>query len=191
MINPIKKICSNWSERQGYKPELIVVHISAGSLTSMDNWFSTPGSQASAHYGVSKDGKIINQYVDESKMAWANGRVNNPTFVLYKPGVNPNLYTISIENEGMDLALAPEPQLQLLCDLIKDIAQRQNIPLDRDHIIGHFQIDALNRPYCPSPDHSIMDKIVARLKTSPEEMIAVMCPISKVEIIKKIINLIT
>ena len=35
--------------------------------------------------------------------------------------------------------------------------------MDRDHIIGHFEIDAVNRPYCPSPDHSIMDKIVGLL----------------------------
>jgi N-acetyl-anhydromuramyl-L-alanine amidase AmpD len=156
----------------------------------MDNWFSTPGSQASAHYGVSKDGKVVNQYVDESKMAWANGRVNNPTFTLYKPGVNPNLYTVSIENEGQDLSQAPEAQLQLLCELITDICKRHNIPMNRDHIIGHFQIDGINRPYCPSPNHSIMDKIVSRLETT-EQMVAVMCPISRVEIIKKIINLIT
>jgi N-acetylmuramoyl-L-alanine amidase len=191
MINPIKKICSNWSERQGYKPELIVVHISAGSLTSMDNWFSTPNSQASAHYGVGKDGKTINQYVDEGKMSWSCGRVNNPNFALYRPGVNPNLYTINIENEGQDLAFAPESQLQLLCELITDICKRHSILMDRTHIIGHFQIDSMNRPYCPSPDHSVMDKIVARLKTGTEEMVAVMCPKSRVEIIKNIINLIT
>lgn len=190
MINITKKQTNNWSERQGYIPEIVVVHISAGSLTSMDNWFATPGSQASAHYGVGKDGKTVNQYVDESKMAWANGRVNNPSFTLYKPGVNPNLYTISIENEGQDLAQAPEAQLSLLCELITDICKRHKIPMNRDHIIGHFQIDSLNRPYCPSPDHSVMDKIVSRLETT-EQMVPVMCPISKVEIIKQIINLIT
>jgi N-acetyl-anhydromuramyl-L-alanine amidase AmpD len=190
MINPIKKNCTNWSERQGYKPEIIVVHISAGSLTSMDNWFSTPNSQASAHYGVSKDGLTLYQYVDESKMAWANGRVNSPSFSLYKPGVNPNLYTISIENEGYDLIYASSAQLDLLCELIRDICKRHSIPMDRDHIIGHFQIDSVNRPYCPSPDHSIMDKIVARLKTDTEEMVSLMCPKSRVEVIKSIINLI-
>lgn len=186
MINIIKKQCTNWSERDGYRPEVIVIHISAGSLTSMDSWFATPGSQASAHYGVSIDGAKVCQYVDESKMAWANGRVNNPTFSLYKVGVNPNKYTISIENEGQDLAKAPESQLLTLIALIKEIAARWNIPMDRNHIIGHFQVDAVNRPYCPSPDHSIVDKIVARLV--PEEMVCVKVPKSKLEVITNFLN---
>jgi N-acetyl-anhydromuramyl-L-alanine amidase AmpD len=168
-MNITKNLVKNFSSREGYKPELIVVHISAGSLTSMTSWFSTPNSQASAHYGISKDGKIL-QYVEEENKAWHAGRVNNPSFKLYKQGVNPNLYTIGIENEGLDLSLAPQIQLDTLCELIKDVAKRWNIPLDRDHIIGHFQIDAINRPYCPSPRHEIMDKIVGLLK---EDTVAV------------------
>lgn len=187
MLNIIKTICKNWGERDGYKPEMIVVHISAGSLTSMDSWFATPGSQASAHYGISKDGITIHQYVDESKMAWANGRVNNPTFKLYKPGVNPNKYSISIENEGQDLSKAPEVQLSTLCELIKDIAKRNNIIISRDTVIGHFQVDAINRPYCPSPDHSIMDKIVERIN-GKEEMVSIQVPRSKLDIIKNFLN---
>jgi N-acetyl-anhydromuramyl-L-alanine amidase AmpD len=187
MINIIKKQCTNWSERDGFRPEIIVIHISAGSLTSMDNWFATPGSQASAHYGVSLDGTKVCQYVDESKMAWANGRVNNPSFVLYKPNINPNKYTISIENEGQDLAKAPESQLTTLVALIKEIAARWNIPMDRNHIIGHFQVDAVNRPYCPSPNHSIIDKIVARIE--PEELVCVKVPKSKLSFITSLFKI--
>lgn len=178
----IKNICKNWSERDGYKPEVIVVHISAGSLTSMTDWFNTPNSQASAHYGIGKDGTIL-QYVEEDKKAWSCGRVNNPSFKLYKPGINPNLYTINIENEGMDLDKAPLEQMRKLCELIKDIAKRWGIPCDRDHIIGHFQIDAINRPYCPSPDHSIMDEIVLLLK---EDTVAV--PRKLLEELSKCLN---
>lgn len=163
MLNITKNICKNYSEREGYKPEIIVIHISSGSLTSMASWFNTPSSQASAHYGIGKNGSIL-QYVEEDKKAWACGRVNNPSFTLYKQGINPNLYTINIENEGMDLSLAPAIQIKTLCELIKDIAKRNNIPLDRDHIIGHFQIDAINRPFCPSPTHSIIDKLLVLLK---------------------------
>lgn len=162
----------NFSEREGYKPELIVVHISAGSLTSMDSWFNTPNSQASSHYGVGKDGITIHQYVQEDKKAWHAGRVNNPSFTLYKPGINPNLYTIGIENEGLDLDKAPQIQINALVELIKDICMRNNIKMDREHIIGHFQIDAINRPYCPSPNHSIMDKIVKMLN-SDEQLVSV------------------
>jgi len=124
-MNITKKLCKNFSEREGYKPELIVIHISAGSLTSMTSWFQTPNSQASAHYGVGKDGSVL-QYVEEDKKAWHAGRVNNPTFKLYKQGVNPNLYTIGIENEGMDLKNHTELQMKSLCELIKDIGARNS-----------------------------------------------------------------
>lgn len=188
----VKNICKNWSERDGYKPEIIVVHISAGSMTSMTSWFSTPNSQASAHYGIGQDGSIL-QYVEEDKKSWSNGRVNKPSFRLYKQGVNPNLYTISIENAGYDLKNAPEIQLQTLCELIKDIAKRWNIPLDREHIIGHYEIDAINRPYCPSPDHTIMDKIVQRLQDDEvltwEEYLNRMSREEKKEFIKKVVDL--
>lgn len=168
-MNIIKNICNNWGDRGIYKPDVIVVHISAGSLTSMTSWFSTPNSQASAHYGVGKDGSIL-QYVEEDKKAWTQGNVNNPSskIVLSRPGINPNLYCISIENEGTDLQNAPESQIKVLCELIKDIAKRWNIPLDRDHIIGHFEIDGINRVYCPSPNHSIMDRIVGLLQVKEQ-----------------------
>lgn len=161
-MNITKKICKNWSERGDYKPEIIVIHISAGSLTSMTNWFSTPNSQASAHYGIGKDGTIL-QYVEEEKKAWTCGVTRNPSFKLYKPGINCNLYTINIENEGIDLKFAPEVQMFTLIELIKDIAKRWKIKLDRDHIIGHWEIDRVNRNFCPSPDHTVMDKLVARI----------------------------
>jgi len=166
-MNIKKNLVANFSSREGYIPSVIVIHISAGSLTSMTSWFSTPNSQASSHYGIGKNGTIL-QYVEEENKAWTQGRVNNPSFKLYKPGINPNLYCISIENEGQDLQHATEIQKQTLLELIKDIAKRWNIPLDRDHIIGHFQIDAINRPHCPSPNHAIMDEIVALLKVEED-----------------------
>lgn len=170
-MNIIKNLVNNFSSREGYKPEIIVIHISAGSLTSMTSWFSTPLSQASSHYGVGKDGTIL-QYVEEENKAWTQGRVNNPTFKLYKPGINPNLYCISIENEGQDLVDGTPLQYDALRELIKDIAKRWNIPLDRDHIIGHYQIDAINRPYCPSKDHTVVDKLVASL-TPQEDLVSI------------------
>lgn len=154
-----KKPCSNWSYRGEFKPEIIVIHISTGSISSMSYWFADEKSNASSHYAVGLDGSYV-QYVEESKASWSCGRVNNPSFSLYKPDVNPNLYTINIENEGQDLSKSPDVQFKALAVLIKDIATRNNIPIDRDHIIGHYQVDAANRPHCPSPDHSIMEKII-------------------------------
>lgn len=171
-MNITQHLVKNYSSRNGTIPDVIVIHISAGSLTSMTSWFSTPNSQASAHYGIGKDGTIL-QYVLETDKAWTQGNVNKPSssIVISRPSINPNLYCLSIENEGQDLQNAPQTQIEALCSLIKDIAGRWNIPLDRTHIIGHWEIDSKNRPYCPSPNHDLLDKIVAKL--NEEDLVSI------------------
>ncbi len=183
-MNIVKKPTSNFGERNGYKPEIVVVHISDGTLASMDSWFAAKSSLASTHYSVALNG-TISQYVTEDKAAWSNGRFGNPTFKLNKGlGINPNQYTISVENEGKDLAKGTPEQFRELCGLIADICSRNNIPVDRTHIIGHYEIDSVNRPYCPSPDHSIMDKIVSSI----DPLVPLVIPRSKVQLMTNFIN---
>jgi len=163
-MNIIQKPSPNFRVgRNGYKPEVIVIHIMAGSLAGTDSWFANPASQVSSNYGIGFNGEI-HQYVKDQDTAWAQGRVDKPSFSLYKPGVNPNLYCLSIEHEGQNLALAPEAQLKASVELVQSLAKKWNIPLDREHVIGHYQIYSL-KPNCPSPDHSIVDKIVALAQT--------------------------
>ena len=55
---------------------------------------------------------------------------------------------------------------------------------DREHIVGHYEIATKTRINDPSPDHSIMDKIVENVKLiSGEEMVPLLVPKSKVGII--------
>jgi N-acetylmuramoyl-L-alanine amidase len=173
----VQKISPNFTRgRGGYRPEVIVVHIMAGSLSGTDRWFADPQSQVSSHYGIGLTGEV-HQYVSENDTAWHAGRVNNPTFRLYKPSVNPNLYTIGIENEGQDLAIAPEAQLNSLVELIQAVAIRWGIPIDREHIIGHYEIDSVRRPNCPASSKGIIDSVVSRAKP--------LSPALKDEILKK------
>jgi N-acetylmuramoyl-L-alanine amidase len=187
METKITKIPSpNFGERNGYKPEIIVLHIMAGTLEGTNSWFKNQDSQVSSNYGVGLKGQIV-EYVPSDKKAWANGIVNKPSFKLLKPSVNPNLYTISIENEGQDLCKAPEAQLNALVSLIRMITTKYKIPIDRDHIIGHYQVDGVKKPNCPATDKSIIDKIV-KMAVLPEEMIQVMVPKSKLEKVLKYMN---
>lgn len=149
--------------RKGYKPKLVVIHIMDGSLLGTDEWFSNINSRVSSHYGVGLDGEI-HQYVLEENTAFTEGNVRNPTAKLLIKNVNPNYYCLSIENEGHDLSLAPEMQLNVLAALIKELCDKHNIPIDRDHIIGHFEIDSVVKVNCPSPDHRIMDIIVEKVE---------------------------
>lgn len=155
-----QKPSPNFSIRNGQKPELIVIHIMAGSLKGTDSWFANPVSKVSAHYGVGFHGEI-HQYVQEKNKAWHAGGVNAPNFKLFKNGVNPNEYTIGIECEGYDLKDAPQAQLTALAALVADICTRNSILIDRDHIIGHYQINSVSRPNCPSTDKTVLDKIVS------------------------------
>lgn len=163
-MNIIQKSCPNFKPgRQGYKPEIIFIHIMEGSLASTDSWFSNTASQVSSHYGVGLNGEV-HQYVQEIDTAWTQGYHQGATFKLHKPGINPNLYGISIEHEGTDLSRASEDQLNASASLIRAIASHWNIPIDRDHIVGHYEVDPIRKPNCPSTDKSILDKLVARAR---------------------------
>lgn len=148
--------------RQNYKPIAIVIHIMQGTLQGTGTWFSQPSSQVSAHYGVGKSGEI-HRYVMETDVAWHAGRVTDPDWkYLIKAGngnvVDPNLYTIGIEHEGNADSAWTDEMYNSSSALIADIAARWNIPLDRDHIIGHHQIYAVKS--CPG-EKVDLDQLIA------------------------------
>ena len=158
-----------WAGRKGYKPELIVIHIMDGTLSGTDAWFANPASQVSAHYGIGKSGEI-HQYVKEEDAAWHAGRVDAPSAKLIKPKVNPNLYTIGIEHEGKSTDVWTDEMKRASASLIRDICQHWQIPIDRDHIIGHYQIYS-KKPDCPSHDKKILNELVAlaNQETDPQQ----------------------
>jgi N-acetyl-anhydromuramyl-L-alanine amidase AmpD len=132
--------------RYGYHPEAIVIHLMDGTLKGTDSWFRNKDAKASTHYGVGVNGEVY-QWVEEKDMAWGNGRVDNPTWKGIKPNANPNLYTISIEHEGKSGHFWTGDQYNATAQLVKEIAQRWNIPLDADHVIVHSEIYA-KKPSC-------------------------------------------
>lgn len=152
---------TNSSSREGNIPFIIVDHVSVGTMSSMDYWFTDPDNQvSSAHFGVAKDGRI-HQYVSIDRMAWANGipkeQFGNATApVVQDMGINPNLYSVSIEHEGYFGDLT-EAQFQASVWLHRYIRQyirdkwAKDFPLDRYHVIGHYQINPVQKANCPGP----------------------------------------
>lgn len=166
MPNIIQKPSPNfWKDRAGFKPELIVIHVMDGTLMGTDAWFQNPASQVSAHYGIGQNGEV-HQYVQEKDTAWHAGRVQNPTFSLYKPNVNPNRYTIGIEHEGNATSVWSAAMKQASAAMIREICQRWGIPIDRNHIIGHYQIFS-GKPNCPAQNKAIIDELVALASPTP------------------------
>jgi N-acetyl-anhydromuramyl-L-alanine amidase AmpD len=169
-MNIIQKPSPNLTKGRGiYKPEIIVIHVMEGTLTGTDNWFGSSVSQVSAHYGIGQNGEV-HQYIQEADTAYHAGRVSNPSFSLYKDGVNPNSYTIGIEHEGNATSIWSEAMKKASATLIKDICVRNAIPIDRDHIIGHYQI-FLNKPNCPATNKGIIDELIT-LAQPPNDKIA-------------------
>ena len=64
----------------------LIVHIMDGTLIGTDSWFHNPHSQASSHFGVGKNGRLI-QWVDTDNKAWTE--------------VSGNPYWVSVECEGV------------------------------------------------------------------------------------------
>lgn len=135
--------------RNGKKIIAIVNHITAGLMPGTLSWLQNPAAKASAHYLVTKTG-IIYQLVSDDNTAWHAGAVNKPNWSLYD-GSNPNRYTIGIEHECLSGEELTEKQYQATLWLQKQLAQNHSIPIDTDHIIGHYRIDSVNRPNCPGP----------------------------------------
>lgn len=164
----IKFISSpNWFSRRGYNPEMLVIHINEGLFNGTIEWFKNTKSQVSAHYVISRTGKIV-QMVKEKNASWDVGVVNNPTerglSVLKKLNgkfVNPNFYSIGIENEAKATHLWTqhwtEPQMQALTSLVRDVCDRNGISYK--NIVTHHDI----ANYKPN-----MDKWLEELKQGLE-----------------------
>ena len=102
-----------------------VVHDTEGSFGGSLSWLKNPVAQASAHYIIrSSDGYIV-QMVREQNKAW-HVRSWNP-------------YMLGVEHEGFvnNPAFFTEAMYQSSAALYRHFVQKFNIPLDRNHIIGH------------------------------------------------------
>lgn len=129
--------------REGHDPRAIVVHTTAGTYDGTVGWFATSESGVSAHYLVGLDGRV-GQFVGEGDTALHAGRVRNPT-AGFLEDASPNLYTVGIEFEdGGDAqgVARPDDQYAAGASLIAAIAGRWEIPLDREHVVGHSEIFA-------------------------------------------------
>lgn len=158
---------TNSSSRDGHIPVGICEHISAGSMSSMRNWFTSAANKvSSSHYGVSKSGEI-DQYVDIRKMAWTQGitagRLGNVTAQIVKDYcrkgfVNPNKFLVGIEHEGTDGQLTDEQieasiwlHAHVRDEIVRIWGKEAYFPLNSYTVVGHFQIDPKRKPFCPGP----------------------------------------
>lgn len=149
-------------------PKVIVYHTPeepADGYPGTPYWFARehPGSEGSTHYFDSYLG-FIWQCVKEDARAIANGVTANKS---YPAGTNSNislnLQSISIEIEGYAATIGQTlsvAQHKALVDWTVYACKKYNIPADRQHIIGHYEV-ASNRS---DPGTLPIDSIVAEVK---------------------------
>ena len=157
----IEKPNKNASSRAGMKVDCIVLHIAQGSIQALHNWAVSPNNKSSSwHYGIAKDGTIYH-YCPNQLAAWTQGRVLNPTAWIVKDkykGINPNRYCIGIEHEGLTGQPWTDKMYKADAEVIKYLCKTYDIPMDRKHIIGHYEIDSVNKRGCPGTGFSF-DKL--------------------------------
>ncbi len=134
--------------RGGKKVEVLVVHTCAGSYSSCWGWLTTPYPtnpyKTSAHYVVNESGSEILALVDEANTAHHVGKSWQ--------GLPTNSRSVGIEHGGFSYSGSnkwTEGQFAASAKLACDVVKRQNIVRDRNHIIGHYQPDPVNRANDP------------------------------------------
>ncbi|MFC6065949.1 N-acetylmuramoyl-L-alanine amidase [Streptomyces ochraceiscleroticus] len=120
-----------------YSVDRIVVHVTQSRFIDATRAFRNPAHQAAAHYVVRASDGHIAQTVREADVAYHAG---NREW---------NERSIGIEHEGY----VDDPQrwftdtaYEASARLAADIADRHDIPIDREHIVGHNEV--------PGADHT-------------------------------------
>lgn len=116
----------------------IVLHVTQGSYPAAISWFQTPGSGVSSHYVIrSRDGRIA-QCLSDTNIAWHAG------------SWAANRRSIGIEHEGyFDDSVWFTPEMyDSSARLVAHLCWWYGIPIDREHVVGHYEISYTE---CPGP----------------------------------------
>ncbi|MEU0689160.1 N-acetylmuramoyl-L-alanine amidase [Streptomyces uncialis] len=112
-----------------YRVDRVIIHVTQGSFDSAVRVFQNPSHGAATHYIVRKDGHIT-QMIRELDVAYHAG---NRDF---------NQRSVGIEHEGwVDKPSSFTARMyQASARLTAGICERYDIPVDREHIIGHVEV---------------------------------------------------
>lgn len=165
--------------RGGYKPLILVMHIQAGYGNPWGYFKSLgdsgPDAADSTIWNPRADDASLVRYLYDSDEAWTNGSwtepINHANPVLdslYRNNVYSGSVSLTVENEGQPGDGITEAQLQRLIALCAWWCQTYDIPADRNHIVGHYEIGP--HKYCPGqlfPFDRLVAGVQAALNQAP------------------------
>lgn len=158
-VNPIALACLHITDNESTASDTNL-HRAAQSEWTHANRANSSGP--SAHYYVARDGWAIEAIDPIKYAAWSNGRTNNPNLnnpgiarviALVNSGYNPNeAYVLEIENIGFSGSHpVTDDQRQFCGEVIALHSKRTGIPVNRETVHGHWELDSVNKPGCPCP----------------------------------------
>ncbi|MEZ3180264.1 N-acetylmuramoyl-L-alanine amidase [Streptomyces pimonensis] len=150
---------ANW--RRADRPDdfgvdMVIVHVTQGSFDSAVQAFKNPEHKAASHYIVGQDGRVA-QMIRELDVAYHAGNRDY------------NERSVGIEHEGF--VDRPEDFTDEMyaasARLTARICARYDIPVDRDHVIGHVEVPGTDHTD-PGPhwDWDRYMKLVRRARTA-------------------------
>lgn len=119
---------SNYTPGGIVSHDYVVVHTMQGYYLGAQSWFQNPAANVSAHFCMQSDDGEVTQMVHLSDRAWHVGGSNS--------------YAIGIEHEGFvdDAAWYTWETYRSSAQLARWIADEYQIPLTREHIVGHSEL---------------------------------------------------
>ncbi len=128
----------NFHKKIDRKVDKIIIHITQGSFKSAMSWFKMKKSKVSAHFLIGRAGQAI-QMVALENVAWHA-----------RPW---NTRSIGIEHEGFynfngKTTEFTEEQYLTSARIVKELCELYQIPMDREHIIGHREVPNVKKS-CP------------------------------------------
>jgi hypothetical protein len=120
---------TNSNRETSYDVRKIVIHVAEGSYSGTISWFENCAAGASAHYVVSREGRVA-QCVRNKDITWHAGwwDTNTHSIGIEHAGFidNPEWFTRSMYHASA--------RLSAWC------CKKYDIPIDRKHIIGHDEV---------------------------------------------------
>jgi len=136
------------------QPAAIIIHVMQGWANTAKEWAREGHYGASWHFTVARDGKVCQHlgFADGGYHAGISATKPAPSWKLWRGyAVNVNNYTVGIEHEGFTGEVFPAAQIEASAKLSRWLCDRLGFPADRDHIVGHYEIDRVDRANDPGP----------------------------------------
>lgn len=182
---------NHYKGRFGWKSDILVCHQTGGtSVEAALNYYLNAAGQCSPNDVIDTNGDIYH-LVSYDDAAYCNGtQTTDPNKKLYYKNAtsklvksrkaNANFFTYSVEFVHCAKGDITEAQIQAVIWLLKNRiiphakSKGVDFKVDRDHIIGHCEIDPAGRSFCPGKNFPY-DRIIKGVLAEEKEYDVTAC----------------